>query len=142
MNNLISMMLETQPDQRPTVQQILETEIIQNHIGKKMSKSKRYNEELKEIYEKCQKEKKDRILATPLKFDPITKQMVSTFEKVSESEELIKIVDTEDFNNEKFGEPKKIVKKKDFLKNKEKCLKRNLIKINQSLESKIKLNYK
>ena len=125
-------MLETQPDQRPTVQQILETEIIQNYIGKNMLKAQPDHEELREIYEKFQKEKKERILATPLKFDPITKQMVSTFEKVSESEELIKLVDTEDFTHDEFGEPKKIVKKKGFLEEQREMFKK---KFNQNKPS-------
>ena len=113
MNTLISMMLETQPDNRPTVQQILETEIVQRHIGESLLVRFPKNEELREIYEKYQQDVANRKLAQPLKFDPITKKMVSTFEKVSENDELIQLKDVEDFAEEEFGdEGVKVGKKK------------------------------
>jgi serine/threonine protein kinase len=104
MNHLISMMLETQPDDRPTVQQILETEIIQRHIGESMLVRDPKNEELRDIYETFQKEMKDNKMMTPLKFDPITKKMVSTFEMVAENEELIQLKGVDDFAEEEFGD--------------------------------------
>ena len=102
---MISMMLETQPDQRPTVQQILETDIIQAHIENSFLVRYPDHYELREIFEKVQKEKQEKRLMAPLKFDPIAKKMVSTFEQVSESEELIRLEITEENGaEEEFGD--------------------------------------